>query len=245
MLSGSGSAVRRAGGPPGSRPRPFSARMGPVQDSTPPGQTGHETAATVPDAGLYTVPNLLSLIRILALPVFVWLLASNRFVAAAGALAVIAATDFVDGKIARAFRQVSEIGKLLDPTADRIVVIVAVVAVIWKGGVVPGWLLAVVLVREVAVSVGVIAIGALGGARVDVRYVGKAGAFATMTSLPAFILLRGVTSVTHDVVAVVAWGAAAVGVLCGYTAAVLYVPDAKRALAEGRAARLGEAEFPA
>lgn len=209
---------------------------GAVQNATAPGDTGTDAAVTQ-DAGPFTIPNLLSLIRILALPVFVWLVATDRFVVAAAVLAAISATDFVDGKIARAFNQVSEIGKLLDPVADRVVVVVAVLTVVWKGGIVPGWLLAVVLVREVAVSLGVIILGLLGAARVDVRFVGKVGSFATMTSLPAFILLRGVTGFWHDAAAVVAWGAAAIGVVCGYTAAVLYIADGRRALAEGRAAR--------
>ena len=84
---------------------------------------------------IVTVPNVISLARLACAPVFVWLLADDDLLAAAVLLAVLGATDWVDGWIARHFDQGSELGKVLDPVADRILLLVAAVALIVQGSV--------------------------------------------------------------------------------------------------------------
>ena len=87
-----------------------------------------------------TVPNLISIMRLAAVPIFVWLLiVQERPLAAAILLGILGATDWVDGWIARKFNQVSELGKVLDPTADRIMFLVAVFTMMIDGSV-PIWL---------------------------------------------------------------------------------------------------------
>src|SRR5690349_8874106 len=90
-----------------------------------------------PDRGtdrILTVPNLITLVRLACLPVFVWLLLGEENVAAAGwLLAGLGATDWVDGYIARRFHQVSTVGKILDPVADRLLFFTAIVAIIISG----------------------------------------------------------------------------------------------------------------
>ena len=84
---------------------------------------------------IVTVPNVISLVRLACAPVFVWLLADDELLAAAALLAVLGASDWVDGWIARHFDQGSDLGKVLDPVADRILLLVAAVALIVQGSV--------------------------------------------------------------------------------------------------------------
>ena len=105
-------------------------------------------------------------------------------------LAALGATDWVDGFVARRYHQVSTLGKVLDPAADRVLVATAVIAVIVHGAV-PLWFGVATLAREALVSVMVVLLAALGAARINVLWIGKAGTFALMFSYPAFLLSYG------------------------------------------------------
>src|SRR5437870_3206934 len=131
------------------------------------------------DARIVTVPNVISLVRLACAPVFVWLLAEDELLAAAGLLAVLGASDWVDGWIARRFDQSSDLGKVLDPVADRILLLVGAVALLVQGSV-PLVVGILVLARELIVSVAVLALAAAGARRIDVQWVGKAGTLALM-----------------------------------------------------------------
>lgn len=104
--------------------------------------------AVATDRGLWTIPNVLSILRLLSVPVFVWLFVSGRENAAVILYAVGAWTDFFDGVIARKFDQVSEIGKLLDPLADRILIIALVVALVARESL-SLWLAIAIVARDV------------------------------------------------------------------------------------------------
>ncbi len=138
-----------------------------------------------------TIPNLISVARLLCVPVFLWMLwephPARR--GAAILLAVLGATDWVDGWIARHFDQGSELGKILDPTADRVLLVAAAVALLGEGlpvGV--NVILWVVLVREVLVAVATVGLGLAGARRIDVVWAGKAGTLALMFALPMFLI---------------------------------------------------------
>jgi cardiolipin synthase len=181
-----------------------------------------------------TLPNVISLVRLACVPVFLWLLfGRDDRAAAAVLLAVLGATDWVDGYIARHFNQVSTVGKVLDPTADRVLLAVAVVALLVDGSVpsVVAWL---VLVREVLVSVGVVVLAAVGARRIDVQWAGKAGTLALMVALPLFLLGHDSNFGGRHAAIFVAWGFAAPGLVLAWYAAVTYIPRARVALAEGR-----------
>ena len=181
-----------------------------------------------------TIPNVISVIRLLCVPVFLWLLfGRDDRLAAAWLLAGLGATDWVDGYIARHFDQVSTVGKVLDPTADRIMLAVGVIALMVDGSV-PAWVGVLTLVREVLVSGAVLLLAAMGARRIDVQWVGKAGTFALMFAYPLFLLSHAGTSV-DDAARVVAWCCAVPGLVLSYYAAATYVPLARQALAEGRA----------
>lgn len=191
-------------------------------------------SAPVQDTGLervWTVPNVLSVGRLGLLAVFCWLLfGSHERAAAAVVLAVAGATDFVDGYVARRFNQVTTLGKVLDPTADRIVLAVGIISVAVAGAV-PGWLAGVVLGRELLVSAAVLALAAAGARRIDVLWVGKAGTFGLMVCFPLFLLASAGAGWGHTM-RDVTWVLVVPALLLSFAAAVAYVPLARRALAE-------------
>ena len=195
-----------------------------------------ERVSGQPDLGrILTVPNLITLVRLACIPVYVWLLfGAHRQTASALLLAVLGATDWIDGYVARRFHQVSTFGKVLDPVADRILVVTAVVSIIVYGAV-PVWFGVATLAREVVVSAAVLLLASLGAARIDVLWVGKAGTFALMFAYPAFLLSDGAAS-WQSVVHVVAWVTGLLGLVLAWVAACSYVPVARAALADGRRA---------
>jgi cardiolipin synthase len=187
---------------------------------------------------ILTVPNVLSLGRLACVPVFLWLLfGRDDRAGAAYLLGALGATDWVDGWFARRYGQVSTVGKVLDPTADRILLGVGVAAILADGAV-PAWLGWTVVVREALVSLAVLALAAAGAARIDVMWVGKAGTFGLMFAFPLFLVSHSPVS-WHDTARVLAWVCAVPGLALSLTAAVSYVPRCRAALREGRAARVG------
>ena len=193
------------------------------------------------DAGVFTIPNLVTLIRLLCIPVFLILLfvVENR-VAAAILLGALGATDWVDGYLARRFDQVSEVGKIFDPTADRLLFLVAVFAMIIDGSVPVGFA-AAVLAREIVVGATVLVLAALGARRIDVTWWGKTGTAGLMVTFPLFLLAVG------DVANPGLWEAAAwiIGIpslLISYYAALTYIPLAREALRAGRSERASNPE---
>jgi len=187
-------------------------------------------------ARVLTAPNLITLVRLLCIPLFLWVLFGlHRQTDAAVLLAALGATDWVDGFVARRYHQVSTVGKVLDPVADRILVVTAVIAIIVHGAV-PVWFGAATIAREVLVSGAVLLLASLGAARIDVLWIGKAGTFALMFAYPAFLLSYGSAS-WQGPIRVVAWVTGLVGLALAWVAAASYVPVARRALADGRRAR--------
>jgi cardiolipin synthase len=186
------------------------------------------SAPAVPTgAGLrpWTLPNLVTLVRLGLLPVLWWLLVvrSDR-VGGAVLLAGLASTDWVDGQLARRLGQVSTVGKVLDPTADRLLIVVAVVAALVQGDV-PVWLAGLVVAREAIVVVGVVVLAAAGAPRIDVHFVGKAGTFVLMASLPLFVLAHAAIG-AHAPLDDAATALAVVGLLLAWVAAASYLPAA-------------------
>ena len=140
------------------------------------------------DAGWLTWPNAITLVRLALLPVFFWLLfGTNHRAVAAWLLASLGATDWIDGFVARRLHQVSNVGKILDPTADRLLVIGGLLGVAAANGV-PWWFALTILTRELIVSILTLVLAALGAARINVLWWGKVSTFALMTTFPLFLL---------------------------------------------------------
>jgi cardiolipin synthase len=140
------------------------------------------------DAGWMTWANAVTVARLALLPVFLWLLFSTDHRAiAAWLLGFLGATDWIDGYLARRLQQVSSVGKILDPVADRLLVMVGLLAVAAAAGV-PWWFAIATLVRELVVSLLTLLLAALGAARIDVLWWGKVSTFVLMTTFPLFLL---------------------------------------------------------
>jgi cardiolipin synthase len=192
-------------------------------------------------ARIWTIPNVISVARLLCVPIFLWMLWRDPplLLAAAALLAVLGASDWVDGYIARHFDQGSDLGKILDPTADRVLLLAGAIGLLYEDlGLAINILLWIVILREVLIAVATVSLGALGARRIDVVWAGKAGTLALMFSLPMFLAADAVsTSWLQFLFNLGGWGFAIGGIILGYYAALRYVPAAREALREGRAAR--------
>ncbi len=177
---------------------------------------------------IWTIPNLISFARILLIPVVVWLLIHPE---TAGwgivLLAVVVGTDWIDGRIARRFNQVSELGKLLDPTADRLIIAAGLVSLVVVGAF-PLWAALVVIVRDVfTVSMWILLLKR--HLRIDVRYIGKAATFMLMAGIP--LIAWGNFDLPFGPAALaIGWMSYMVGAVEYYVAAYLYIGDVRQAL---------------
>lgn len=191
---------------------------------------------------ILTVPNAITLVRLCVLPLFVWLLLGrNDRVWAAVVLALLGATDWVDGWVARRFNQTSRIGRLFDPTADRILFFVSLTAIMidtaqGPGGV-PIWFVVVVLVREVVTATVTVTLLALGSPPIDVTWWGKAGTFGLMTAFPWLLAGAAEGFVLAPVLWVLGWCAAIPGLALSFYATVRYIPLWRESWREGRVLR--------
>jgi cardiolipin synthase len=188
---------------------------------------------------ILTVPNLVTTVRLLCIPVFLWLVLRGPhhrdWYPAALLLGALGATDGIDGFVARRFHQVSTLGKVLDPIADRLLLGVAAISIIALGAM-PLWVGLLAVVREALVALGFLIVAGLGGRRMDVVGAGKAGTFAMMAALP-FFLGGHANDDWHQIAEALGWIFAVPGLVLGWYAAASYVPKAMEAVRAGRIAR--------
>ena len=179
-------------------------------------------------------PNLFTLFRLLCLPLFLWLLfglPSRQ--AAAWLLGGLGATDWVDGYLARRLGQTSEFGKKFDPTVDRLLFVVALLAIIANDAI-PLWFAIAVLARELAVG-GTVAIATLAFdmQRFDVTWWGKTATFLLMFAVPGFLM--GHSSVPGaEGFTVAAWIFGIPGLVLSYYTAIAYIPLIRDGIRAGR-----------
>ena len=134
-----------------------------------------------------TVPNVISFVRLLMAPIALGLLLTGNDIAAALLFGISAATDFVDGQIARRTNSVSKLGQLLDPAVDRIIMICAVVGLLIVGRL-PVWIVILVLARDVVLLAGQVYLLQSRKVRVPVIYAGKIATTLLFVGLAGLIL---------------------------------------------------------
>lgn len=187
--------------------------------------------------GLWTIPNAFTLARLLCLPIFlVVLFGMENRAAAAWMLGALGATDWVDGYLARRLGQVSEFGKVFDPTVDRLLFLVAITAIIIDGSI-PVWFAVAVLVREVLVGLMMAtATIVYKMPRIDVTYWGKLATFLLMFAVPGFLMgnsdMPGAAGFE-----IASWILGVPGLVLSYWTAIAYVPQVRRAISTGADAR--------
>ncbi len=175
-----------------------------------------------------TIPNAISFVRLLLVPVFAVLLWQGSDGWAILVLAVSGASDWLDGVLARRLGQVSKLGQLLDPAADRLFIIVTLVALAWRD-VVPWWLLIVLVLRDVVLGIMLLVLGRAGYAPLPVHLAGKAGTFALLYAFP-LLLLAEWDSWVGVLAGIVGWAFALWGVALYWFAGALYLAQASRLL---------------
>lgn len=204
------------------------------------GESANGPSGAAGEDRILTIPNVISLVRLLCLPLFLYLLFGRENRAAAAALlGILGATDWIDGYIARRYAQVSSLGKILDPVADRLLFFVGVGGILVDGSV-PRWFAIAVLVREAVVGVTTVVLALMGARRVDVTWWGKAGTFLLMFAFPMFLAAESTVG-WADTARVLAWATGIPGLVCSYVSWAMYLPLGLRALADGRADRAAAA----
>ena len=189
-----------------------------------PPATGEPTMA-VTDSGptdrVLTVPNVLSLLRLLGVPVFLWLLLGpHADLAALGVLAASGASDWLDGKIARWLDQTSRLGVLLDPAADRLYILATLVAFVARD-IIPWWLAALIVGRDAVLGLCLPALRKRGYGPLPVHYLGKAATFNLLYAFPLLLLATRHGTVA-DIARPIGWAFAIWGTALYLWSGVLY-----------------------
>jgi len=181
-------------------------------------------------SAIWTVPNLLSFLRIALIPLFVALIVDEDTTLAGIVLfAAVAATDWVDGFVARRLGQVSELGKVLDPTADRLAIAAGLIALAIRGAF-PWWAALLILVRDVVVLTVGAAVLLRRRVRLEVRPIGKVATFSLMLAV-TWISWGTLGYPLDDAALALGWISFTVGIIEYYVAGAMYLGDLRRALA--------------
>ena len=180
---------------------------------------------------IVTLPNVVTVVRLAALPWFVTLMAADRPVAAAFVLGSLGATDWVDGWLARRLDQTSELGAILDPVADRLVFFVGVTTCIVFAGV-PPWFCIAILAREGFVALMMVGGTLAGMERFAVTKAGKTATFALLWAVPWILVGEG--GGVWTVFRVLGWCIGLPGLALSYVTAARYVPLVRAHLRSGR-----------
>lgn len=186
----------------------------------------------VPSDRILTIPNLLSFLRLALVPVFLLLLIDGQDIAALIVLAVSGFTDFLDGFIARRFDQVTRLGQLLDPAADRLYILAAVLGLVVRE-LIPLWFVVAILARDILlVVVAVVLVGAGHGA-LPVNRVGKLATACLFVGLPVLMLSAAVPAISAAAQPV-GTAVSVVGAVLYWVAGLVYLRDTVRIRRESR-----------
>jgi len=189
-----------------------------------------------PEVGerILTIPNIISLARLIGVPIFIWLVLGVRTTAgdwwAVGLLIASGASDWLDGKIARALNQQSRLGQVLDPAADRLYIVATIIALAVRA-IIPWWLVAVLAVRELVMA-GVLAIlRRHGWGALQVSFAGKSATLCLLYAFP-LLFLGSHTASYAEVTRIIGWIFVFWGSALYWWAAGLYIAQARQLLAE-------------
>ena len=176
-----------------------------------------------------TVPNVLSFLRLLGVPLFLWLILGPEADGWAIVVLVLAGiSDYLDGKIARRWNQISRVGQLLDPVADRLYILATLIGLLLRD-IIPLWLVLVLLSRDVVLAVFLFVLKRHGIVGLPVHFIGKAATFCLLYAFPLILLGAGPGTV-GTVTRVLGWAFAIWGTGLYWWAGILYIEQALRIL---------------
>jgi cardiolipin synthase (CMP-forming) len=178
---------------------------------------------------IVTVPNALSALRLLLVPVFGWLIVAGHDLTAVAVLMISGFTDYLDGTLARRWGQISRVGQLLDPAADRLYILTTLLGLGWRG-IVPWWLVITIVGRDALLSLTIPVLGRRGYGPLPVHFLGKAATFNLLYAFP-LLLLAQIGGRVGQIALPIGWGFAWWGVALYWWAAVLYLWQVRRVLA--------------
>ena len=193
------------------------------------------TISDVASDRVLTVPNLLSALRLASVPIFIWLFASGNENAAVILYGAGAWTDFFDGFIARRLGQVTELGKLLDPLADRVFIVALAIALVLRD-VLPTWLFVTIVARDVVILVAFPLLEKRGVTRIRVNFTGKTATAALLFGLTC-LAWSETTFPWQSYADEIGMGFTLMGAFLYWVAAAMYAGQARAALATARGAR--------
>ncbi len=210
----------RTGGTGGTGGRSSGPTAGP-DPSAPGGPSVTSEASEVSDRGIWTVPNLLSMLRLALLPVFLWLvLGPEKDGLAVLVLVVSGFSDYLDGYLARRWGQTSKLGAILDPVADRLSILATVVGLAMRD-IIPLWLALILPARDLFLWGLVPILRTRGYSALPVHFLGKAATAALLYAFPLLLLGDG-TNLLADAARVFGWAFAIWGVGMYWWAGLLY-----------------------
>jgi len=160
---------------------------------------------------MLTIPNALTGLRAAGIPIFLWLVASDNYTWAVLTLVLAGATDYFDGKLARALGQESRLGELLDPAVDRLY-IASVLIAMYLSEAVPAPVLLLIVARDLALGVLLVIMRRRGLAPFKVTYLGKAATFNLLYALPLLLLTVASTGFWSDLAFITGWAFAGWGI---------------------------------
>ena len=175
---------------------------------------------------LKSIPNMLSILRLLLVPVFLWLLIVDQFLIAFLVLMFASFTDWLDGFIARKFNQITSLGKVLDPSADRLFILATLIG-LTVNGIIPAWLAIVIVARDILLLVGYPISASHGYGPLPVHFLGKAATFALLYALP-LLLLADVWPSAEAVILPLACGFAYWGIGLYWVAGFVYLAQLRQ-----------------
>lgn len=202
-----------------------------------------ETAGGAAAAGdqqgrILTVPNAISVARLAGVPVFLWLVLGPKADGWAVALLIAAGlSDWLDGKIARAWNQQSRLGQVLDPAADRLYIAATLIGLAVRA-IIPWWLVALLVARELVLGVALLGLRRADYGPLQVSLVGKAATLCLLYAFP-LLFLGDHAGPAAEVARVLGWAFAIWGSALYWWAAALYLVQA-RCLITGTLAAAGQ-----
>jgi cardiolipin synthase len=178
----------------------------------------------VASSRIFTLANAVSVVRLMAIPVFLWLVVEDQLLIAFVLLVVAVLTDFVDGMIARHMNEITKLGQFLDPFADRLFIAATVVALAIQA-VVPWWFVIAVMLRDALLGIGGLVMARFGAATLPVKWWGKVATFSMLVVLPLF-LLGAVFPEVGEITNPIAWVLALATVVLYWVVGFSYLFDA-------------------